>query len=887
MNTSDSKKSNRKAFATLDANRLSTRIRTSKSSNSLTSIETIVSSTIPSLDDSDFAFLEQPTTRKRGAQEQHNSQRLHKRRNYHFDEPRNSRRKTPRTSNCSTSSMSAESSETEKRDERDVILTQHNFAHIETQDHEKRIKDKTRNERRKRLWKKHLKRKENKVSYHSGPSDSSNGVGFEIKLLESPQAPDISENAKLSICSLTQERLDSSEESRQAVSMKDSGRPITPKKYLQHYTRRSSSSVKVKRQNLCSRICKTELKDRKPISDKDLNESRVVQEVDIPYKPDDGDVWKAIMKMPHSPYCSPADNLLDTVVTAKLRSSESWSAKSFDNCSALTGETAYMVSKKNTIGTHEAQNKDSFEGTGRSAMKTSRQSYSPPSRMQTSCYRTRSEKSGIYSLQKQSESLHCSYDKESPEFWTADHAALVHPNDKFGNNSAPIFTINGKLYQHPPLPPGWTIGVSKSKGRPYYSHPNFGITWYAPVPLPSRDGNVQGSSLRMHVDTDVEVQPSLPTTNTYFDDKQGNGAQYTDQMTPSGMDIMSKDPTFSSSNQIFETPFSSEKKAVKVTTCEIETVSRKSLALRIQSGDRTISGASTSIRNVPLEIDIDHQTPDTTEISADASLVDNPNSIEGITTGHPLNSSNHHARTLDTSPASFLISCSADSDFDLHENENTLDDLEEELKQLCTVQNEPESKKIQEDVIISDRDQFVQSLDENSAGNASDEISKNIIHAGDCHEQDANSIDVTQAQAKHAKQVKIDAVLPNISERMQDPKLKLANLGSTIRSDCSLNLIGGEITSTPHSSPPPEHHNASILSEKLKYNSDNSESTDSPPGMKLCFNHKGSSHRIRVGYETWRALTPKLPVCSLQKTQRANMEPTKGDRMHNKKYNAS
>ncbi|GKY98987.1 hypothetical protein MPSEU_000854400 [Mayamaea pseudoterrestris] len=43
---------------------------------------------------------------------------------------------------------------------------------------------------------------------------------------------------------------------------------------------------------------------------------------------------------------------------------------------------------------------------------------------------------------------------------------------------------NGDWYQHPSLPPGWTLGVSRSKNRPYYSHPDFGRSYYPPVILP-------------------------------------------------------------------------------------------------------------------------------------------------------------------------------------------------------------------------------------------------------------------------------------------------------------------------------------------------------------------------------------------------------------------
>lgn len=73
----------------------------------------------------------------------------------------------------------------------------------------------------------------------------------------------------------------------------------------------------------------------------------------------------------------------------------------------------------------------------------------------------------------------------SPYLWTAEKAGhfIIEP----------IFQhVDGKFYRHPPLPPGWTISVSKSRGLPFYHHPDFGSTWYAPVALPMTDGNFAG-----------------------------------------------------------------------------------------------------------------------------------------------------------------------------------------------------------------------------------------------------------------------------------------------------------------------------------------------------------------------------------------------------------
>jgi hypothetical protein len=69
----------------------------------------------------------------------------------------------------------------------------------------------------------------------------------------------------------------------------------------------------------------------------------------------------------------------------------------------------------------------------------------------------------------------------SPEPWTAEAAGHT--------NSAPIFELRGGvLYRHPPMPPGWSLGVSRSKNKPYYYHPDFGTSFFCPVPLPSANG---------------------------------------------------------------------------------------------------------------------------------------------------------------------------------------------------------------------------------------------------------------------------------------------------------------------------------------------------------------------------------------------------------------
>lgn len=68
--------------------------------------------------------------------------------------------------------------------------------------------------------------------------------------------------------------------------------------------------------------------------------------------------------------------------------------------------------------------------------------------------------------------------EQSPRLWTAELAG-------FGSTSSTIQLPDGHIYKHPPLPPGWCVEVSRSKGRPFYRHPDWGSTYFPPIALPS------------------------------------------------------------------------------------------------------------------------------------------------------------------------------------------------------------------------------------------------------------------------------------------------------------------------------------------------------------------------------------------------------------------
>jgi hypothetical protein len=73
---------------------------------------------------------------------------------------------------------------------------------------------------------------------------------------------------------------------------------------------------------------------------------------------------------------------------------------------------------------------------------------------------------------------------------SSDESSIVPWSIDDGSASIPIeFTIAGKRFSHPPLPPGWRIRVSDKQNRPYYTHPDFGTTWHCPIVLLPREVN--------------------------------------------------------------------------------------------------------------------------------------------------------------------------------------------------------------------------------------------------------------------------------------------------------------------------------------------------------------------------------------------------------------
>jgi hypothetical protein len=118
-------------------------------------------------------------------------------------------------------------------------------------------------------------------------------------------------------------------------------------------------------------------------------------------------------------------------------------------------------------------------------------------------------KSNTFAIKEELEMLR----EAAPMLWTTEHAGNTFK--ELGVNLAPIFRLkNGHCFRHPPLPPGWSLGVSRSRNIPFYMHPDFGVTFYCPVPLPSSDGNIHGATIWLAGDSPAHMEGMQASQNT-------------------------------------------------------------------------------------------------------------------------------------------------------------------------------------------------------------------------------------------------------------------------------------------------------------------------------------------------------------------------------------
>lgn len=103
-------------------------------------------------------------------------------------------------------------------------------------------------------------------------------------------------------------------------------------------------------------------------------------------------------------------------------------------------------------------------------------------------------------------------------------------------STAIVFSINGKTYLHEPLPPGWSMKVSKARKRPFYVHPDHGMTWHCPVLLQPKSrarvfrrpsSSIENGS-RQRQKMQIETPPSLDAGTPHKQKASPNVASMSD-----------------------------------------------------------------------------------------------------------------------------------------------------------------------------------------------------------------------------------------------------------------------------------------------------------------------------------------------------------------------
>ena len=92
-----------------------------------------------------------------------------------------------------------------------------------------------------------------------------------------------------------------------------------------------------------------------------------------------------------------------------------------------------------------------------------------------------------------------------------------------------MFEYNGEIFQHAPLPSGWEVRISKSKNRPFYTHPDRGATWYCPVVNPigaseSASLSIVPSSVKEKMGAKLSRTRGHESTNDFDNDSLNSSA---------------------------------------------------------------------------------------------------------------------------------------------------------------------------------------------------------------------------------------------------------------------------------------------------------------------------------------------------------------------------
>lgn len=203
-------------------------------------------------------------------------------------------------------------------------------------------------------------------------------------------------------------------------------------------------------------------------------------------------------------------------------------------------------------------------------------------------------------------------DEVSIEAWSMD-----------GNTALPFqFKVNGKVFGHAPLPPGWKMKLSRTKKIPVYFHPDHGRTWYCPVVLPHKSMNMvyTRSSLRT-IDVPELESPQLDQaeSTSSLSQQRKRGASLTPPSPPSTAHklpfqshhrrhsappvVLAGHPSVGTPPSHFEKPRSSGKVESEATVKHQSDVLESSL---FQSGPETSARRAMSGEHRPF---LDHTTP--------------------------------------------------------------------------------------------------------------------------------------------------------------------------------------------------------------------------------------------------------------------------------------
>jgi hypothetical protein len=141
-----------------------------------------------------------------------------------------------------------------------------------------------------------------------------------------------------------------------------------------------------------------------------------------------------------------------------------------------------------------------------------------------------------------------------------------------------LFECNGEIFQHAPLPSGWEVRISKSKNRPFYTHPDRGATWYCPVvnpigPSESASLSIVPASVEETIGCNIGTRED-ETTNSFNRDSDNSSASDADDSRAStgssGLSVRSMDET-----SIENTLYAKAGKGAKYSDC-ITSTSRTS-----------------------------------------------------------------------------------------------------------------------------------------------------------------------------------------------------------------------------------------------------------------------------------------------------------------------